>query len=158
MKKGEMCIIVDGPDAGSWGKLIVQDEARATLLSPDGRTLVEYLNAVEPVGTSFLHDLFMTDLPAGTCPACLQVVASEQRAIRYKGVSGLYVCPHCSAVLGQCYASLLRAVVDLDRWQSVDYGEDGDVSYFDVYEMSAGGVKRIHGWVHNSTRALVQLG
>ena len=83
------------------------------------------------------------------CPACSKIRGVKSIAI------GIYECPKCNAIFGQCYLGDSYKYV-LPRFdKSIDKVEE---RYFDFLCAGSQGITRRHGWFNPATKCLTQVG
>jgi len=84
------------------------------------------------------------------CPNC-----NGKRQVLTK-VIGVYMCQKCRAIHGQCYRGDSYTFV-LPSWHDGD-ADPADTFYYDLTVLGSNGVERRHGWAHNQTKKIVQVG
>jgi hypothetical protein len=96
------------------------------------------------------------------CTCCCKKLTLKARSTYYKGrndkpVVGVYECPKCGAVMGQCYRGEAWYIVDLGRWAGNETPTDS-LRYFDLTVLGSNGIERVHGWFDVTTRRVAQFG
>lgn len=93
------------------------------------------------------------------CVLCNEVIPDKSLSgypVDGRIVSGVYQCPHCRAVQGQCYLGDSYSIVKPYFGDVVD-AEQKQV-YFDLTCLGSAGVTRRHGWFDPASRFIIQVG
>ena len=83
-----------------------------------------------------------------------EVNKSYNKVTAYKGVIGVYQCPHCEAVMGQCYKGESYNIVKPYFAKEQPAKE----IYYDLEVLGSNGIERRHGWFDPATGGITQVG
>jgi hypothetical protein len=91
------------------------------------------------------------------CRCCCKRIPLKTVNTPVDRVLGVYRCPHCEAIQGQCYLGESYGLVKpyLDPDPNVD---PLTVRYYDFTTLGSQGIGRRHGWYNPATRLIVQTG
>ena len=76
------------------------------------------------------------------------------RATAYKNVIGVFECPHCGAVQGECYKGESYGIVKAFFSKEPVARE----VYYDLTVLGSDGIERRHGWFDPATGYITQVG
>ena len=90
------------------------------------------------------------------CENCAKRINQKAINTAYAGIIGVYQCPHCQAVMGQCYKGESYKIV-LPYFAPIDAKLENQ-RYFDLTVLGGNGVERRHGWFDIESKRIVQVG
>ena len=91
-----------------------------------------------------------------TCRSCRKRISQKVVNTHYLDIVGVYECPHCGTVQGQCYKGDSYKVV-LPYWDNTNCNPDTWVGY-DLTVLGSDGVTRRHGFFNPETHRITQTG
>lgn len=97
-----------------------------------------------------------------SCAGCskritLKVInSSYRRETAYKRIIGIFECPHCGAIQGQCYKGDSYSIVKPFMAKEVAAGTRE--VYYDLDVLGSDGITRRHGWFDPATGYITQVG
>lgn len=94
------------------------------------------------------------------CPNCLKKISNKAMNKPYMvgstKIIGVYECPKCKAVLGDCYKGESYMIVK--PWFSANEAPLENWRYYDLTVLGGNGIERRHGWFDVTTRTVMQVG
>lgn len=90
------------------------------------------------------------------CRCCCKRIPQKALNTHYLGIVGVYECPHCGAVQGECYRGDSYRIVK-PQWAPADTPIENS-RYFDLTVLGSDGITRQHGWFDVTTRLITQVG
>lgn len=90
------------------------------------------------------------------CKCCSKKISMKFASMPYKGIMGVYECPKCGAIQGECYKGQSYQIV-LPFFSKNEVPNDEWV-YYDLTVLGADGIERRHGWFDPATRLITQVG
>lgn len=91
------------------------------------------------------------------CKGCGSEFSANKNTVKLVGrkVNGLYRCPECGALQGECYLGDFRMFVK-SEWETEEAPEWA-WTYYDVVTIGSK-VERRHGWYDSRTCRILQVG
>ena len=90
------------------------------------------------------------------CKCCgREFETNEYYKVNGSRVIGIYECPHCQAVQGECYAGESYGIVK-PQWHQGD-SQPEDERYYDIVAIGSK-IERRHGWFNTKSRMITQVG
>ena len=96
------------------------------------------------------------------CPCCTKKITQKTLEKGYyvngRQMFGIYECPNCGAVFGECYLGDSYSIVKPYFAPNANDIPIEQTRYYDLTTLGSQGIGRRHGWFDPQSRYIVQTG